>query len=94
MGPDRITYRQLDELLVQLGFSRARVEPKWLRYEHAASDTVIVLADKNQDEPVRITDAVSARRHLVEKGLITAEELKAVLSPGASVNETTPAKNG
>jgi hypothetical protein len=80
MESDPITYQQLDDLLVRLGFSRDRVEPKWIRYEHAKSDTLIVLPEKKRDEPVRITDAVSARRHLIEKGLITAEELETILS--------------
>ncbi len=75
-----ITYKQLDDLLVGLGFTRQRVEPKWLRYEHAASDTVIALPEKRPHEPLRITDAVSARRHLIEKGLITEARLHALLS--------------
>jgi hypothetical protein len=81
---DRITYRQLDNLLVQLGFSTAHIEPKWLRYQHPASNTMIVLPEKDPDELVRITDAVSARRHLVEKGLISSEDLDAILSRRAS----------
>ncbi len=76
----KMNYKQLDELLIHLGFSRARVEPKWLRYEHAPSNTLIVLADKKPSDPVRITDAVSARQHLIEKGLLTALELDAFLS--------------
>ncbi len=82
----------MDDLLVQLGFTRAHVEPKWICYEHAASDTLIVLADKKEDEPVRVTDAVSARRHLVEKGLITEEELEAILARSAGGQETVSTK--
>ena len=80
MSPERITYQQLDDVLLRLGFSRQRVEPKWLRYEHAASNTIITLVEKPPQEPVRVTDAVSAHRHLVEKGLITEEELEALLA--------------
>jgi hypothetical protein len=94
METDPITYKQLDDLLVRLGFSRRRVEPKWLRYEHAASDTLIALVEKAPHEPVRITDAVSARRHLVEKGFITEEALEALLSPNAAPRKTAPARNG
>jgi hypothetical protein len=92
MDTDPINYRQLDELLLHLGFTRRRVEPKWLSYEHAASDTVIALVEKQPDAPVRLTDAVSARRHLVEKGLITEEELRAHLTRSATAAKTTPAK--
>jgi len=37
MAIDAITYKQLDELLTHLAFSRQRVDAKWLRYEHPAS---------------------------------------------------------
>lgn len=80
MVTNRITYQQFDDLLLQLGFSRKRVEAKWLRYEHAPSELVIVVAEKAPNEPVRVTDAVSARRHLVEKGVISAEELDEILA--------------
>jgi hypothetical protein len=85
MSNDAITYKQLEDVLVYLGFSGRRVEPKWLRYEHPASDTVIVLVDKKANEWVRATDALSAQRHLVEKGLISEEELDTILSRKATV---------
>ena len=92
MDSDRFTYRQLDELLTYLGFSRRHIEPKWRCYEHADSDTWIIVVEKGPDEPVRITDAVSARLHLVEKGLITGEELKARLAQSAAAPLTASAK--
>lgn len=79
----RITYKQFDELLRQLGFSSERVEPKWIRYEHADSQLVIVVVAREPHELVRVTDAVSARRHLVEKGVIRAEALDDLLSRSA-----------
>jgi hypothetical protein len=82
MTVERITYKQLDDLLVHLGFSRQRVEPRWLRYEHTPSDTVIALPAKAPHEAIRITDVVSASRHLVEKGFITEARLDGVLSSG------------
>lgn len=91
METDPITYKQLDELLVHLGFSRQHVDPKWVRYEHAASDTLIALVEKAPHEPVRVTDAVSARRHLIEKGLITEHALESMLSPNATPLRSAPA---
>jgi hypothetical protein len=79
-----MTYQQLDEVLIRLGFSRQHVEPKWLRYEHADSNTIIALVEKEPHEQVRITDAVSARRHLIEKGFLSDQELDAMLYAGAS----------
>ncbi len=91
MATNRITYKQLDDLLTRLGFSRKRVEAKWLRYEHKPSELVIVVAAKEPSELVRVTDAVSARRHLVEKGVIAANELDELLSR-SSVPETSGRK--
>jgi hypothetical protein len=88
MDVDRITYRQLDELLTYLGFSRRHIEPKWRRYDHAASDTVIIVIEKGPDEPVRISDAISARLHLVEKGLISAEDLAKRLAKSATAKKS------
>ena len=56
MAANLISYKQLDEMLSQLGFSRQRAEPKWLRYEHAPSGTVIVLVEKPPKEMVRVTE--------------------------------------
>ncbi len=82
-----ITYRQLDKVLSHLGFTRERFEPKWLRYEHPASNTIIVLVEKKPNELVRVTDALSARIHLVENGLISEEEMEAMLAPKAPVKK-------
>ncbi|GEM_PF-2098243 len=92
MNADSITYQQLDDLLSRLGFTRQRVEPKWLRYEHSESDTVIVLVEKKPSQCVRVTDAVSARRHLVEKGLVGAQELEALLARNTTPQETVAGK--
>ena len=91
MATNRISYKQFDELLRHLGFSRERVESKWLRYEHPETELVIVVAAKGPSELVRVTDAVSARRHLVEKGVITAKSLDDLLSQ-SSIPETAGKK--
>jgi hypothetical protein len=70
----------MDKLLGHLGFIRHKVKPKWIRYEHAPSDTVIVLVDKKPTDPVRPTDVLSARLHLILKGLISEDEFGAFLS--------------
>ena len=88
MGTDRFTYRQFDELLLSLGFTRQHVAPKWRRYDHAASDTMIAVVEKGPDELVRITDAVAARLLLVEKGLISEQELQDRLGRSVAAQPT------
>jgi hypothetical protein len=92
LATDRFTYQQLDELLLSLGFTRHHVEPKWRRYDHPASDTLIALVEKGPDEPVRSTDAVAARLLLVEKGLISEEELQERLAQSAAQQPSTSTK--
>jgi hypothetical protein len=70
-----MTYRQLDQILARLGFTRDRIDAKWLFYEHAESNTEIILVAKKPTDMVRPTDAISARIHLVAKGLASDEEL-------------------
>ena len=92
MTADLMTYKQLDAVLSRLGFTRQRIESKWLRYEHAESDTEIILVEKKPSEHVRVTDAVSARRHLVEKGIVGAQELKAMLAKEAAAHAPVAGK--
>ena len=94
MTADAITYKQLDEVLCGLGFSRQRVEPRWLRYIHPESDTMIVLVEKKPNDYVRVTDALSARLHLVEKGLVGAEEIDAIFGRKAMPEGRGASKKG
>jgi hypothetical protein len=91
MVNNQVTYGQLDKLLLQPGFIRQRVKSKWRRYEHAASDTVIILADKKPGDPARPSEVVSARIHLVAKGLISEEELERKLANGVA-HQKSPAQ--
>jgi hypothetical protein len=92
LAANRFTYRQLDEVLLSLGFTRQHVAPKWRRYDHTASDTMIAVVEKGPDELVRITDAVAARRLLVEKGLISDEEFEEQLERSATSRPTASSK--
>jgi hypothetical protein len=91
MSRNPFTYQQLDDVLHHLGFSRERLEPKWLRYFHAPSQTEIILVEKKPADPVRSSDAWSAREHLLQKGLIGEEELDRLMEkpPTRSPASTT-----
>lgn len=84
MATNQLSYQQLDELLTRLGFSRYRLEPKWLRYEHAESETEIILVERKPADVVRATDAWSAREHLLQKGLLSESEIDKIFG----VNQT------
>jgi hypothetical protein len=88
MNREGVTFEQLDRVLGQLGFSRQIAPPNRVWYQHGASDTVIVLPDQKLGELVRSPDWISARVHLIEKGLISEQELDEML-----VAKTPPAKS-
>jgi hypothetical protein len=92
LATDRITYQQFDELLLSLGFTRQHVAPKWRRYDHAASDTMIAVVEKGPDELVRSTDAIAARLLLMEKGLISEQEFQERLTRSVAARPTTSTK--
>ncbi len=94
MASNPVTYEQLDQVLRQLGFLSHKVEPKWRRYEHPASDTLIILGDRQPTESVLPSELVSARRHLIEKGLVEAEELEGMLSPKLPGQKSTSGTKG
>lgn len=94
MASNRVTYKQLVQVLRQLGFISRKVEPRWQRFEHAASDTTIILGDREPTESVLPSELVSARRHLIEKGLIGAEELEKMLIPKSPRLKTTSGNKG
>ena len=78
----RVSYEQLGRLLVELGFVESRQEGKWKAYRNAGRDVVIVWADRPAHEEARERDVVSARRHLVESGLMRAEEFDRFVQDG------------
>src|SRR5438876_11086657 len=82
MRKHHVTYGQLDALLSQRGFVRHKGAPKWVWYQHADSGTEIILADKKPTDTARPSEVVSARVHLVAKGLITDEEFDALVTNG------------
>jgi predicted RNA binding protein YcfA (HicA-like mRNA interferase family) len=64
------TYRDLISLLEHLGFQDESVKGSHRAFRHAASKTLILLADLGSDDLVRGEDLISVRRHLDSKGLM------------------------
>jgi predicted RNA binding protein YcfA (HicA-like mRNA interferase family) len=79
MATSGVTYGDLQQLLLSLGFVEESVEASHRAFRHRASDTVIVLAyGYDSTTPVRNEDLLSVRRHLHEKGLASARALAAL----------------
>ena len=76
---NRVTYRQLDELLRRLGFAATTAPGRWRAYQHSGSETMIVLADRGRAALARELDLVSVRRHLVDNHLINEDEFDGFL---------------
>lgn len=77
---NKVTYGQLERVLSKLDFSMKKVKPHWKCYEHAPSDTVIIFADEKPSEPALPSVVLSARIHLIDKGLINEAELDKLLT--------------
>ena len=79
MTGKRITYGQLHRLLRELEFVHVPMKRKWKAYRHAKSDTLILLADRQPNQPARDPELISVRRHLVENGIVGADDLDRLL---------------
>jgi hypothetical protein len=82
MIASKITYRDLDDFLRQLGFLEFNADLRWRAYHHPASDTLIVLGCHDHGSPARDSDLVSVRRHLVDNELVDQVEFDEFLARG------------
>jgi hypothetical protein len=78
-----VTYSQFDRLLGALGFEPGSSESPSLVYRHQESGAVIVLPRRPSADAVANADLHSARRHLVERGLLDGEAFDEFTSTGA-----------
>lgn len=75
-----VTYGDLYRLLVQLDFTDVSSECPWKAYRHGATDTVVLLANREPDLPARPADLISVRRHVVDNGIVEQPEFERLLS--------------
>jgi predicted RNA binding protein YcfA (HicA-like mRNA interferase family) len=69
---DNIIFADLEKLLLRLGFVNCPSTGTQRVFQHADSETVIVLPAYETDELVRPIHLVGMRKILVENGLITS----------------------
>ncbi len=72
MSKHGITFDELRELLVDLGFCQSSQEPNRTRFEHPTTGTVLLFRAHESKEIVNDRDMVVVRRQLVDNGLIEA----------------------
>lgn len=65
-----ITFGELRELLLEVGFSESPQEPNRLQFEHPVTGTILLFRPHDCDEAVSRRDMVVVRRQLVDNGLI------------------------
>jgi predicted RNA binding protein YcfA (HicA-like mRNA interferase family) len=77
--PKMVQYKEFKDYLESIGFVEESVKNSHFAFIHQPSGTIILLAEMNDRSIVPSADLVSARRHLVENGLVGDEEFAAFL---------------
>ena len=70
MRKNDITFGELRDLLLEVGFSECPREQGRLRFEHPVIDTVLLFRPYRASEVVNQRDMAVVRRQLVDNGLI------------------------
>jgi predicted RNA binding protein YcfA (HicA-like mRNA interferase family) len=78
-GSKMARYREFKGYLESIGFVEESVKNSHFAFFHQPSDTIILLAEMGEDSTMSQVDIVSARRHLVDNGLVSDEEFAAFL---------------
>lgn len=88
-----VTYAQLREFLLDLGFRDISIKDSHSAFRHEPSNTVVLLAPYESGASVREIDLRSVRRLLTEKGLIDPDGFDAFVEDHrlASSTGTPPA---
>jgi hypothetical protein len=73
------TFGVLRQILLDLGFTM-RVDPKFIRFDHATSQTWFLYPPYRDDEAANTGDLIAARRILDERGLMPREHFEELLA--------------
>lgn len=77
-----ITYRQLHQFLLDLGFTKVETEGPQRAYRHEPSDTTFIFGDHTLATAVTATDCAGVKRVLDEKGLLSKKEFDELAASG------------
>ncbi len=70
MRKNGITFGELREFLLEMGFSESSQQPNRIRFQHPATATVLLFRAYDANETVNDREMVVVRRQLVDNGLI------------------------
>jgi hypothetical protein len=76
------TFCVLRQILLDLGFTM-RADPRFVRFDHAATRTWFLYPPYRDDEEVNSGDLVAARRVLDERGLLPRERFEELVGQKA-----------
>jgi hypothetical protein len=79
-----ITFAELRELLLDLGFSESLEEKKATRFTYPATRTFLLFRAYRPKEIVHIRDMLVVRRQLVDNGLIEPAVLESFLQKASA----------
>jgi predicted RNA binding protein YcfA (HicA-like mRNA interferase family) len=74
-----VPFAALRQLLLNLGFVEQVVKGKHLAFYHRASDTIFLFRRYRPRDRATMVDVLSTRKHLDERGVLTAESFDARL---------------
>jgi hypothetical protein len=78
-----VTYKQLRQLLLDLGFAKSQVLKNNHRsFHHSGSSAVIVLPDNRDDVPARPADIAAVQDHLQWQGHLEPDVFRRFLIEG------------
>ena len=73
------TFGVLRQILLDIGFA-VRSDPKFIRFDHASSQTWFLYPPYQDDEAVTPGELIAARRILDERGFMSRERFEELLS--------------
>ena len=75
---DTVTFTVFNHMLRQLGFTQGTVPGSHVYYEHPESGTVVMARLHKPSDQVPWHTFASTRKILIERGLVTADELEKI----------------
>jgi predicted RNA binding protein YcfA (HicA-like mRNA interferase family) len=79
-----ITYRELEQVLLGLGFKRLRAPGSHVYFEHAPSGAAVIVKDYNPSEAVPLYKLSAAEAALENFGILERSEFRRRLEQSAS----------